>query len=79
MKKNIYLFSRLSSGLLLAGCMMLFTPSAKCQQTEYPFQNPSLSFDQRVNDLVSRLSLREKVKLMQNNDGGGVPAWYSCL
>jgi beta-glucosidase len=72
MKKNIYLFSRLSSGLLLAGCMMLFTPSAKCQQTEYPFQNPSLSFDQRVNDLVSRLSLREKVKLMQNNDGGGV-------
>src|SRR5664279_6051380 len=72
MKKNIYLFSRLSSGLLLAGCMMLFMPSAKCQQTEYPFQNPSLSFDQRVNDLVSRLSLREKVKLMQNNDGGGV-------
>ena len=72
MKKNIYLFSRLSSGLLLAGCMMLFTLSAKCQQTEYPFQNPSLSFDQRVNDLVSRLSLNEKVRLMQNNDGGGV-------
>jgi beta-glucosidase len=70
MKKNLY---RYAFGLLLAGCMLLIMPSAKAQQPEYPFRNPSLSFDQRVNDLVSRLTLSEKVKLMQNNDGGGVP------
>ena len=72
MKKNFYFFSRFSSCLLLAVCMLLFMPKANCQKTVYPFQNPSLSFDQRVNDLVSRLSLNEKVRLMQNNDGGGV-------
>ncbi len=30
----------------------------------YPFQNPSLTIDVRVNDLVSRLTLDEKVKQM---------------
>ncbi|MDP4291161.1 MAG: glycoside hydrolase family 3 C-terminal domain-containing protein, partial [Bacteroidota bacterium] len=72
MNKNLYFIKRYTSGLLLAGCMFLMLSPLKAQQTEYPFQNPSLPFDQRVNDLVSRLSLREKVKLMQNNDGGGV-------
>jgi beta-glucosidase len=52
--------------------MLMLMPFAKAQQTQYPFQDPSLTFDQRVNDLVSRLSLNEKVRLMQNNDGGGV-------
>jgi beta-glucosidase len=52
--------------------MLLIMPFAKAQQTQYPFQNPSLTFDQRVNDLVARLSLNEKVRLMQNNDGGGI-------
>jgi beta-glucosidase len=32
-----------------------------------PFQNPSLSFDQRVRDLVSRLTLDEKVSQMLYN------------
>ena len=73
MKNNSYLFNRFAFGLLLVGCIMLILPTAKAQQSEYQFMNPSLSFDQRVNDLVARLSLREKVKLMQNNDGGGVP------
>ena len=72
MKSNLYKLIRFSSGLLFAGCMFLIMPTAHAQETVYPFQNPSLSFDQRVNDLVSRLSLNEKVRLMQNNDGGGV-------
>ena len=73
MKKNSYFINRFAFGFLLAGCIMLILPSVKAQQSNYQFMNPSLSFDQRVNDLVARLSLREKVKLMQNNDGGGVP------
>jgi beta-glucosidase len=72
MKSNRRKLIRFSSGLLFAGCMFLIMPSSHAQETKYPFQNPSLSFDQRVNDLVSRLSLNEKVRLMQNNDGGGV-------
>ena len=37
-----------------------FTPTAG----RYPFQNPSLTVDERVNDLVSRMTLDEKVKQM---------------
>ncbi len=36
------------------------------QEYEYPFQNPSLSFEERAEDLVSRLTLDEKVALMQD-------------
>ena len=32
----------------------------------YPFQNPSLSIDQRVDDLVGRMTLEEKVSQMDN-------------
>lgn len=52
----------------------------------YPFQNPSLSIEARVNDLVSRLSLEEKVAQMLNSasaiDRLGIPAydwWNECL
>ena len=87
MKNNSYFFNRFAFGLMLVGCMMLILSSAKAQQPAYSFMNPSLSFDQRVNDLVGRLSLSEKVKLMQNSDGGGVPRlgipaynwWSECL
>ncbi len=48
----------LASSLLLAGC----------QQTkyEYPFQNPKLKLEKRVDNLLSLLTLEEKVGLMQN-------------
>lgn len=38
----------------------------------YPYCNPKLPIDQRVDDLLSRLTLREKV-FLQNSDQGGVP------
>lgn len=36
-------------------------------QETYPFRNPQLSVEQRVDDLVSRLTLEEKVKQMLNS------------
>ena len=52
----------------------------------YPFQNPELSLDSRVEDLVSRLTLQEKIAQMQNNAPSverlGIPAynwWNECL
>ena len=45
----------------------------------YPFQNPDLPIDQRVNDLVSRLTLEEKVYQMINAAPAierlGIPAY----
>ena len=53
---------------------------------EYPFRDPSLSIEKRVNDLVSRLTLEEKVSQMLNAtpaiDRLGIPAydwWNECL
>ena len=38
--------------------------SSQKQTHEYPFQNPDLPLETRVNDLVSRLTLDEKINLM---------------
>jgi beta-glucosidase len=53
---------------------------------ELPYLNPGLSFDVRVKDLVSRLTLEEKVAQMLNTapaiDRLGIPAydwWNECL
>jgi len=53
---------------------------------DYPFQNPSLSITARVNDLVSRLTLEEKVNQMLNSTPAiprlGIPPydwWNECL
>ena len=53
------------------------TTSATAQQM--PFQDPTLPVEQRVEDLMSRLTLEEKVKLMRNGSPAierlGIPAW----
>jgi len=53
---------------------------------DYPFQNPKLSTATRVNDLVSRLTLEEKVNQMLNSTPAiprlGIPPydwWNECL
>jgi len=52
----------------------------------YPFQDPGLPVDQRVEDLVGRMTLEEKVSQMMNDapaiDRLGIPAynwWNECL
>ncbi len=46
---------------------------------EYPFQNPDLSREERVDDLVSRMTLEEKIAQMLNNAPAierlGIPAY----
>lgn len=64
-----------------------FTSSTFAQKKyTYPFQNPSLSIETRVNDLVSRLTLEEKVMQMLNSAPAiqrlNIPAydwWNECL
>ena len=53
---------------------------------EYPFRNPALPVDERVHDLVSRMTLQEKVTQFFNHAEAiprlGVPAydwWNECL
>lgn len=48
-------------------CSLLFIPFfGKAQSKKYPFQNHKLDFNTRVDDLVSRLTLEEKVGQMLN-------------
>jgi beta-glucosidase len=53
--------------LLHTVVVILFSSSISAQKKfDYPFQDPSLPIDKRVNDLVSRLTLDEKVAQMLN-------------
>jgi beta-glucosidase len=62
--------------------LLLFTLTlllSTCNTYEYPFQNPDLPLEQRVNDLVSRLTLEEKIGQMLDVAPGiprlGIPAY----
>ena len=53
---------RISLILVLATAMLF----AACQRYEYPFQNPRLNIDKRVENLLSLLTPEEKIGLMMN-------------
>ena len=59
-----------SSVIALALCLLVVTAFATTQQTQSdaaaPYLNPSLPVDRRVDDLVSRMTLEEKVSQMMN-------------
>ena len=70
--------------LIISGAFVLSLHAQK--KYDYDFQNPSLPIEKRVNDLVSRLTLEEKVSQMLNAtpaiDRLGIPAydwWNECL
>ncbi|HOK75005.1 MAG TPA: glycoside hydrolase family 3 C-terminal domain-containing protein [Bacteroidales bacterium] len=80
MKVTKKFFLTLSAGLIFT--FSLFGQSGY----QYPFLNPSLSVEQRVNDLVGRLTLDEKISQMMNASPSierlGIPAydwWNECL
>ena len=63
--------------------MMALASCSDGAQYEYPFQNPELSIDKRVDNLISLLTPQEKIGLMMNGsisiDSLGIPAynWWS--
>ena len=64
--------------LLTSGAQPATNPTQR-PVAEFPFQNPDLPIDQRVDDLVGRLTLPEKVSQMLNAspaiDRLGIPAY----
>ena len=73
---------KLSILIFAAACLVLGSCSGN-KGYEYPFQNPKLSVDKRVENLISLLTPEEKVGLMMNGsisvDRLGIPAynWWS--
>ena len=66
--------------------LVLIRTSSFCQTYQYPYQDPRLPVDERVHDLVSRMTLQEKVTQFFNHAEAiprlGVPAydwWNECL
>lgn len=51
----------LSLGLLREAC------AQQSATADYPFRNPKLSDDARIDDLLSRLTLKEKIYLMSDH------------
>jgi len=68
--------------LILSALLMPLSIAAQ----SLPFQNPNLPIDERVKDLVERMTLKEKISQMMNAappiDRLGIPAynwWNECL
>jgi len=72
---------KLKNSFCLSALFFLFAISSNAQDTtkKYLFQDPKLSFEERVNDLVSQLTLEEKVAQMLNTAPAiprlGIPAY----
>lgn len=66
--------------LCIATLLFVFSAGSLMAQTNpYPFRNPDLPLEQRVNDLISRLTLEEKAQLMKHTAPAiprlGIPAY----
>jgi beta-glucosidase len=71
---------------LLAISISFISSNHAQKKYDYPFQDPSLPIEKRVEDVVSRLTLEEKVSQMLNSTPAikrlGIPAydwWNECL
>jgi beta-glucosidase len=66
--------------------ILLASFSSKSQNAQFPFQNPELSTDERITDLISRMTLEEKTSQLLYNSPAinrlGIPEynwWNECL
>lgn len=79
MNKLTGCFQKIAFTLLILSFSVISNGQSSNSQYQYPFQNPNLSFEERVNDLVSRLTLEEKVAQMLNAAPAiqrlGIPAY----
>lgn len=72
---------KLTHAIVSAALLAMTAPAVSAQML--PYQNPALSSTERAEDLCSRLTLEEKVKLMMNSSPAierlGIPAfdWWS--
>ena len=66
---------------MIVSTALLLTTNLAAQQL--PYQNPNLSAEERAEDLLGRLTLEEKTRLMRNGSPGiprlGIPPfdWWS--
>jgi beta-glucosidase len=68
---------RRMSILLLVSLLVLFLNAAQSQESTSPYRNPKLPVDERVKDLLGRMTLEEKVAQLQStwqNYGQHLPA-----
>lgn len=63
----------------VVGLLMAVLPTHAQETKGYPYQNPDLPIEERVSDLLSRLTLDEKVQLMKHQSPAiprlGIPAY----
>ena len=72
-------------GLLLLTGAAVKLPVGNSQTSAPPYKNPSLPIERRVDDLISRMTLEEKISQMMNGaaaiDRLGIPEyewWNEC-
>jgi beta-glucosidase len=72
LKLQIKVFSYIFLWIFIGSCVQKLT-------YQYPFQNPTLSFEERAENIVSLLTIEEKVQQMVNNAPAiarlGIPAY----
>jgi beta-glucosidase len=70
--KTSWIYASLVMSLFFIGCL-------QAQNTSFPFRNPDLDMEVRIKDLISRLTLEEKVRMMKHQSPAiarlGVPAY----
>ena len=85
-RQNCSIFFQYWHNLLLVLLVLVLPGCRKSNRFEYTFQNPSLNVEVRVKDLISRMTLEEKIAQLSYDAPAierlGIPAynwWNECL